>query len=90
MKEGLNVMDIAKYHKWLKAEVPLKKIARRLHTSVAVLERLNPKAWTAAEKKRKAIEEKARQQRIENKKKADILVETAAKVMSDSSPSLEL
>ena len=90
MKKGLNVMDIAKYHKWLNAGIPLKNIARRLHTSVAVLERLTPKAWAAGEKKRKAIEERARKQRIENKKKADILVETAAKVMSDSSPSLEL
>jgi hypothetical protein len=82
MKEGLNRMDIAKYHKWLAQEVPPKAIARKLHTTVEVLERLNPKAWEKGEKKRAAREKEVQQERVANRRKADILVETAAKVMS--------
>ena len=82
MRKGLSRIDVARYHKWLAQDIPVKAIAKRLHTTLDVLDRLSPEKWAAAEKKRKDIEVKAQKERIDNRKKADILVETAARVMS--------
>jgi len=82
MKKGLNRMDVAKYHKWLAQDVPPKAIAKKLHTTVEVLKKLNPEAWKAGEKKRVARDKEVQQEKADNRQKADILVETAAKVMA--------
>lgn len=81
MKEGLNRMDVKKYHNMLRDGVPIKIIAKRLHTKVEVLKRFTPEKVEAAAKKAKEIEEASKKEMAERKKSAEILSEAAAKTM---------
>ena len=85
MKEGLNRVDIKKYHRMLKEDVPLKKIAKLLHTKVAVLKRLGPKAFEAAEKRKKEAEKNAKKEAADRKQQAaDIAEATTAALKAQS------
>lgn len=82
MKAGLNKMDIRKYHRMLTEEVPMKTIARRLHTTIKVLNRFTPAKVERAEEARLKAEEKAKAQKDENIKKASFMAEAAAQIMA--------
>jgi len=84
MKEGLNRMDIKRYHNMLKDGVPLKSIARALHTSVRILNLLTPERYAAAEKKKKAADKAAKQLEVENRSKASIMTQAAQDVLTTS------
>lgn len=56
MKLGLNKSDIAKVAKMMRKRTPLSLIAKRLHTTVAVVKKFTPDKVAAAKKNAKMIE----------------------------------
>jgi hypothetical protein len=83
MKEGLNRMDIKAYHNMLEDEVPLKKIAKRLHTKVKVLKRLTPKAIEKANQNKKLRDDKVKEMKDTNKEKVEIIAAAANQVLGN-------
>ena len=73
MRAGLNAKEITQFHKMLRDEVPLEKIAKHFTVEVSTLKKLTPEAIEAAKKKQ------AEQQIIDDTKAKEEAAEVLAK-----------
>lgn len=73
MKQGLNRKDQILCAKWIKEDIPLKKIAKQLGTTVEVIKRFTPEKQEAAQERTKKRNQEAAAKEKSTKEKAKIV-----------------